>query len=738
MKAVSRSAGGIAVAGAVAGLGLLHTGAAFPVSEDPIIPPRLASRYVTANGDDLDGETYDYIVVGGGLAGLTVAARLSEDADVTVAVIEAGQDIYGPHESRFLTPSAVLYDSFLNTEYDWKYMTTPQAGLNQRATPWARGKVLGGSSSVNSMYMVRASAREFDSWGSLIGAPELWGWDSMFAAMKKSEDFEEPVQAVRDVVPSLSWNPASHGTGGNIKTGWSGTSYPFVESFLTAVADTGTPISNDPDAGETWGAFLATSAINPENWHRSSSRTGYLDGIDTERANLHVLVGHQATKVLLDTADPDNVRATGVQYAASANDAIKTVNAAKEVIISGGTINSPQLLQHSGIGDAAQLSAVGIEVKIDLPGVGHNVQDHISAALLYPPTDPNQQPPSRITGDAITDSFVQSAIAYINLTTLIGGDNDNDNDPDRGSTFLATLRNNLTNAINSSPAGVPDAVKRAWVVTYTSQVDKIYDSPVGLVEILLADIFGTVNMQVALQQPLSRGSILVTSPDPFAPPAIDPRYLTLDVDMYLLREGHKLARRIAARMGDVLGAEAHPGTAAVADDDDDGWEWFIRENAGTEYHPSSSCSMLPRDVGGVVDGNLLVYGTGNLRVVDASIAPTSVSAHLMTATYGIAEVGADIIKNARKAAKAAVVDVDGDEDEDVNSDIQQAQKVSPAADGEDQKDVEDKEEEPSSNTAAVAAGGGVAAVGSIVAAGLVIGRTALRRWQGQKYSKIAA
>lgn len=718
MKAVSRSVRGIAVAGAVAGLGALHTAAAFPVSDEPILPP-LASRDVTGNGEDLNGKTYDYVVVGGGLAGLTVAARLSEDPDVTVAVIEAGQDIYGAHESRFLTPSAVLYDSFLNTEYDWKYVTTAQAGLNQRTTPWARGKVLGGSSSVNSMYMVRASAREFDSWGSLIGAPELWGWDSMFAAMKKSEDFQEPVQAVRDVVPSLQWNPASHGTGGNIKTGWPGKSYPFVQSFLTSVANSGTPINNDPDAGETWGAFLATSAINAQNWHRSSSRTGYLDAIDTERANIHVLVGHQATKVLLDTADPDNVRATGVQYAASAQDAIKTVNAAKEVIISGGTINSPQVLQHSGIGDAAQLTGLGIESKVDLPGVGHNVQDHISAALLYPPTDPSQQPPAAITGDAVTDSFVQSAIAYINLTTLVGG-------ADQANTLLDTLRANVTSAINS--AAVSDAVKEAWRVTYNSQVDNIYDSPVGLVEILLADIFGTVNMQIALQQPLSRGSILVTTPDPFAPPAIDPRYLTLDVDLHLLREGHKLARRIAGGMTDVLGAESQPGTAAVADADDAAWDGFIRQNAGTEYHPSSSCSMLPREQGGVVDKNLLVYGTSNLRVVDASVAPTSVSAHLMTATYGIAEIGADIIKGARQAAATA-------------GKLQQAQQVSPAADSgaqQQQDTTADEGEDSSPKTAAVAAGGGVAAVGSIVAAGLVVGRTALRRWQGQRYAKVSA
>lgn len=635
MKSITNSVKVLAVAG-VAGLSAIQTVAAVPYNndntrfgEDPVAPP-LSKREVVTSGDALNGQTYDYVIVGGGLAGLTLANRLSADTSVTVAVVEAGPDIYGADQERFLTPSAVLYDSFLNTDYDWKWVTSQQAGLGGRTTPWPRGKVLGGSSSVNSMYMVRASQQEFDAWGSLIGSPGQWGWDSMFAAMKKSEDFQEPAADVKSMVPSLQYNVASHGTGGNIKTGWPAVEYSMVQPFFDAVVSLGTPVNPDPDSGDSWGAFLATSAINAETWQRSSSRTGYLDSIDTERSNLHVLTGHQVTKVLFDTSN--GVTATGVQYASNSSATVYTVNAAREVIISGGTINSPAILQLSGIGETSHLSALGIDTVVELPGVGHNVQDHLSAALMYPLTDSAAGPPSEVTGDAKTDSFVQSAVAYINMSTLVGSETES---------LLATLRSNVSAAVNSY--NIPETVKAGYNATYLSQVNDIYASQVGLVEILFADIYGSINIQVALQQPLSRGSILINSADPFNGPTIDPGYLSQDIDLHLLREGHKLARRIGTAMSGTLGAETSPGSSVA---DDASWDAWIRQNAGTEYHPSSSCSMLPQEQGGVVDANLKVYGTTNLRVIDASVAPTAVSAHLMTATYGIAEIGAGIIQAA--------------------------------------------------------------------------------------------
>jgi choline dehydrogenase len=488
---------------------------------------------------------------------------------------------------------------------------------------------------VNGLYMVRASKQEHDLWGRLIGASELWGWDNMLRAMKKSENFTQPAQKAKESVPSLQWNSSSHGSTGPIQTGWPAISYPIVESYLQAASAQGTNMSSDPNNGASWGSFLATPCIDQTSWERSSSRTGYLGGSE-QRPNLHVLTNHQVTKVLLDTSVPTSVEATGVQYAAGAGQQVKTVYARREVVISGGSINSPLLLQQSGIGDKEELKSVGIEVMVDLAGVGHNMQDHLSSSVVFTPRPDVRIPQTSITGDRQEDSFVNSAISYVNMKTLLG---------DYSETLISNARDNLTAVINS--AAVSDAVKKAYNVTYTTQVEDVFTSDIGPVELLFALTYGQVMVQVALQQPLSRGSITPSSSDPFQAPKIDAGYLRQDVDLQLLREGFKLARRVGNTkpLSDHVLAETSPGPTVQTDEE---WESWIRNNVGTEYHPSSTCSMLPREQGGVVDGDLLVYGTKNLRVIDASVPPMTFSAHLMSITYGIGEIGAEIIKKARQ------------------------------------------------------------------------------------------
>ena len=493
---------------------------------------------------------------------------------------------------------------------------------------------------MNGLYMVRASKREHDAWASMIGSPELWGWDNMLRAMQKSERFSPPTQNVRDTVPSLQWDASSHGTDGPIHVGWPAVSYPAVEAFLQSSANGGTAISANPNGGDSWGSFLATSCIDQTNWERSSSRTGYLNGADM-RPNLHVLTGHQVTKVLFDTSNASAVRATGVEYAAYSGANVNQVYAGREVILSGGAINSPAILQTSGVGDASQLRNLGIESVVDLPGVGHNVQDHLSASVIFTPAPDQQLPEFRVTGNPEADSYVNSAIAYVNISTLFG---------DYAQTLIDNVRSNLTNVINSAP--VSDAVKQAYNVTYTAQVEDVFNTQVGPIELLFAMGFNSLMVQVALQHPLSRGSILINSANPFDRPLIDAGYLTQDFDLQLLREGFKLARQVgnAAPLSSHVTGEVVPGTGVSTDEQ---WDQWIRNNVGTEYHPSSSCSMLPRESGGVVDANLLVYGTQNLRVIDASVPPTAVSAHLMTITYGIGEIGAEIVKSARQQALQA-------------------------------------------------------------------------------------
>ncbi|PWN49433.1 alcohol oxidase [Violaceomyces palustris] len=586
-------------------------------------------RDLTSNGNDFSGKSFDYIVVGGGLAGLTVASRLSEDPSVSVAVIEAGSSGYEANE-KFVIPAANLYDSSVGTQYDWQWKTVPQAGLNGREAPWPRGKVLGGSSAINGLYYVRASKREHDSWAAMVDAPEIWGWDNMLRAMKKSEIFTPPTSDVLDVV-DIPYDASSHGSQGNIHVSWPGKTYPAVQAFVDSAANMGTPKSQNPNNGESWGTFVATSIINPSNWTRSFSRTGYLDPY-TYRPNLHVLTGHQVTKVLFDTSDAasGNVVATGVQYAASASDSVKTVSASREVILSGGAINSPALLQLSGIADAGLLAGLDIDVVVDLPGVGYHVQDHLSTGVTWSPND-NNMAPARLTGDAETDSYVNSAISYVNLTTLFGN---------YSQTLISNVRDNMSSAVNGLSA--PSSVKAGYNATYSAQVNDIFNSPIGPIELLFAMSFGSVQVQAALQHPLSRGSILIGSSNPFDSPRIDPGYLSNPTDMEILRAGFKLARQVgnAAPLSNHVSTETSPGSSVSTDAE---WDTWIRNTVGTEYHPSCSCSMLPRELGGVVDKNLKVYGTKNLRVIDSSVPPISLSAHLMAATWGIAEIGAEMI-----------------------------------------------------------------------------------------------
>lgn len=590
----------------------------------------LFKRSVTTDASKISGLTYDYVIVGGGLAGLVVANRLSANPNISVAVIEAGASGYADNQ-KFTVPAANLYDSSVGTQYDWQWKTSPQEGLSGRSANWPRGKVLGGSSAINGLYYVRHSDIEQNEWSNLIGDNGDWGWDKMLDAMKKSETFTPPDQATLNTF-SVPYDMASHGTDGPLHVTYPQRTYPQVGAFLQSTNNVGIPQSQNPDAGESWGAFLATSNINPSNWTRSFSRTAYLDPV-TYRTNLDVLTDHLVTKVLFNSTNgADGAVASGVQFAASSGAQPQSVYAAKEVILCGGAVNDPQILQLSGIADSALLGGLGIETVVDLPGVGYHLQDHLSTGVVFSPSNPSSMPPTRVTGDRSTDSYVNSAIAYVSGSTIFG--------ESEWSSMIAQMRSDRDANVNAYNA--PAAVKAGYNATYTAQVDKFFPTNIGPIELLFALSFGGVQVQAALQHPLSRGSIKINSVNPFTPPTIDPAYLSNPVDMTILREGFKLARRVGttAPLANYTSGESAPGSAVNTDAQ---WETWIRNTVGTEFHPSSTCSMLPREHGGVVDKNLKVYGTQNLRVVDASVPPISFSAHLMSITYGLAEIGSEMI-----------------------------------------------------------------------------------------------
>lgn len=589
----------------------------------------LFKRSLFTDPSRLINATYDYIIVGGGLAGLVVANRLSSNPNISVAVIEAGSSGY-ENNNKFVIPSANLYDSSVGTQYDWQWTTTPQPGLSARSATWPRGKVLGGSSAINGLYYVRHSQVEQNTWAALIGDNEDWNWGAMLQAMKKSEVFTPPnTETVRTT--GMQWDTASHGTSGPVHVSYPQQTYPQVGAFLESAENVGISRSQNPDAGQSWGAFLATCNINPTNSTRSFSRTAYLDPI-TYRSNLDVLTGHLVTKVIFNSTTEGDAVASGVQFASAPSSAVNTVFARKEVILSGGAVNDPQILQLSGIADSNLLANFGIDTVVDLPGVGYHLQDHLSTGLVFSPANSATMPPTRVTGNAVTDSYVNSAIAYVSGETIFG--------QSEWNSMLTQMRGDREANVNAYDA--PEPVKLGYNATYAAQVEQVFPTQIGPIELLFALSFGGVQVQAALQHPLSRGSIRINSTNPFNPPCIDPAYLSNPVDMTILREGFKLARRLATTppLVNFISSEIAPGSGVNTDAQ---WENWIRNTVGTEFHPSSTCSMLPRDQGGVVDKNLKVYGTRNLRVIDASVPPISFSAHLMSITYGLAEIGSEMV-----------------------------------------------------------------------------------------------
>ncbi|KAG8951897.1 hypothetical protein FRC04_005589 [Tulasnella sp. 424] len=588
--------------------------------------------------------SYDFVIAGGGLAGLVLASRLTEDANTSVLVIEAGLTGDDVRE-RIDVPIEAYFNGLVHTQYDWQYLTAPQPALNNRNISWPRGKVLGGSSAINGMYMVRPSSLEMDTFSKILGGMDgatAWGWDSMFLAMKKSETFSPPSADIQSE-GNILYNAADHGTSGPLHTSFPGFLLPLVGQWTATLQAIGIPASPDANGGSGWGAFVATSAINPTNWTRSYSKSAYIDPLPP-RSNLHIMTNQTVTRVIFDSSS-GTLKATAVEYANSGyqQKPWPTVGVNKEVILAGGAVGSPNILMQSGVGPADKLKAAGVTVAYALPGVGQHVQDHVSTQVTFKTSAQTtaQLYQSNATQNSPAQSFINSAIAYSNITDLLG---------DNATTLHQQIIANLSSYANN-PAMNPSTdptVTKGYQAIYQANADMML-SQIGQVELLLSLTGGvagadTFAVQAALQHPFSMGELYIATPNPFDYPVINPNYFSHPADVAILREGIKLARKIGQTqpLSNSATSEALPGPDVQTDDQ---WEAWLRTVISTEYHPGCTCAMLPLDLGGVVDANLKVYGTSNLRVADSSVFPIQFAAHLMAPTYGLAEQAAMIIKS---------------------------------------------------------------------------------------------
>lgn len=537
-------------------------------------------------------QTVDYVIVGGGSAGCVLAARLSEDPDVQVALLEAGP----PDTSVLIHCPAGLALLARNGQANWGFHTVPQPGLNGRRGYQPRGKVLGGSSSVNAMIYARGHRSDYDRWAA-EGNPG-WRWDEVLPYFRKAEHNERGADAF-------------HGGDGPLNVMDLRSPHRFGPVFVEAAKQAGYPENRDFNGPEQEGVGLYQ--VTHRNGERFSAAKAYL-APNRQRPNLHVITGAHASRVLLEGR-----RAVGVAYRQGGAD--HALRARREVLLSAGALLSPQLLMLSGIGPAAHLRAHGIPVALDLPGVGQNLHDHVDVVQV-------------VDAPHLTDLFGLSFRGLVN-----------------GVKGIVEWRRQRSGLLTTNFAEAGGFIRSAPDETFP---DLQLHFVIGkLVDHGRKTVFGHgYSCHVCLLRPKSRGTLTLDSADPFAPPRIDPNFLSDADDLRRLVRGFKAMRHILEQPA-LAGFRGRELATSAGARDDAAIEAFIRNHADTIYHPVGTCRMGsgPRDV---VDAQLRVHGIAALRVVDASIMPSIVGGNTNAPVIMIGEKAADLIQQAASGAREAI------------------------------------------------------------------------------------
>lgn len=581
-----------------------------------LLTATLANAALYTDASQLPNSAYDFVVVGAGTAGNVMAARLSENPKFKVLVIEAGISNEGVRnvEVPFLATQNIPA-----TPVTWNYTTVPQAGLDNRTVAYPRGRVLGGSSSINFLAYTRGSDAEFDRWANLTG-DEGWSWANLLPYYLKNARLVPPADHHNTSGEVI---PADHGYG-PLEMSLPGFPTTADQKVVATTQVNGSlfPYNIDLNSGNSVGIGLIQSTIG--HGERSSSATAYLEPA-LNRPNLHLLIENTVTRLVSTKGSNGVPTFTGVEFAASASAPRHTVTVKKEIILSAGSIGTPQILLLSGVGNKTDLASIGIPSVVDLPDVGQNLKDHPILSNYWQVT----------MNDTFDDVYRDTSVF---------------------NAKLAQWQSSRTGLFADSPTNALGFLRIPDDAAIWSQFEDPAAGPnSGHFELLFLDGYApapapgpgnyfTINSAVVT--PESVGSVKLNSSSPFAFPLIDPGFFTAPFDIQAMVYAVKAARAFMESAPWAGVALSRIGAVGEAESDEDIIA-AIRANTRTIYHPTSSARMSPADASwGVVDPELRVKGANGLRVVDASAFPSIPAVHPQAAVYILAERAADLVKQA--------------------------------------------------------------------------------------------